>query len=436
MGLLINLIAAVVLFLIPIKVYSKGEKRIVTDPFDKERNILISFELYFLVYSVLTAMVFLGPLSLVKYVFWILFLIFLASKRLELKFGGIVNSYIIFLAWGIVSAVFISSAKYHALMMLIKYSLPLFYLWLGYTAINDNDDLLYFMKKVAIGMCIYALIIGGVSAKFIGPLYVLLNFTSGGLFVSYAALADYFSGLIVITIGLYIITSDKKWLWATAWIVLSTILEAVRTGLGGIFLASSFFLLIIYKGRAVPWIGGLCILAVSAVFTIPALREKMFKDDDVSMTTFSASDANFENINSNAREFLWELNMQKFYYPSPIVGSGLGTVSNFMKTTSTTQLEQVHSDYVQILCDLGLIGITFFGLFFVITFLDIISNAWKYDSPFALKLTGGMALGSCAGTFFSMAFDNVVAYAQQSFVIPFIMIGIYLKIKDLYNAGQ
>ncbi len=436
MALLINIIAAVVLFLIPILAYSKGEDKIVPDPFDKERNISISFELYFLIYSVLTAMVFLGPLSLVKYAFWIIFLIFLASKRLELKFGGIVNSYILFLVWGVVSAVFMSSAKYSSMMMLIKYSLPLFYLWLGYTAINDSDDLLYFLKKVAIGMCIYALIIGGFSEKFLGPLYAFLNFTSGGLFISYASLADYFSGLIVIPIGLYIITSEKKWLWATVWVILSTILEAVRTGLGGIFLASSFFLLTIYKWKAAPWIAGLCILAVSAVFTIPTLREKMFKDENVSISTFSVSDTNFENINSNAREFLWELNMQKFYYPSPTVGSGLGSVTDFMKNTSATVLEQIHSDYVQILCDLGLIGITLFGLFFVFTFLEIISNAWKDDSPFALKLTGGMALGSCAGTFFSMAFDNVVAYAQQSFVIPFIMIGIYLKVKDLYHTGQ
>jgi hypothetical protein len=47
-----------------------------------------------------------------------------------------------------------------------------------------------------------------------------------------------------------------------------------------------------------------------------------------------------------------------------------------------------------------------------------------------------MALGSCAGTFFSMMFDNVVSYAQQSFVIPFIFIGIFLKAIDLQAQGD
>lgn len=433
MALIINLIAAIILFFIPIHVYRKGDYRIVTNPLDKEGRIVIGFELYFLVYSVLTAMIFLGPLSLVKYAFWIIFLLFLAfGQRLEIKLGSIVWSYIIFLIWAVLSAAIFSAVRFQALMMLIKYALPLFYLWLGYTAINDSDDLLYFMKKVAIGMCVYVLIIGGFSAKFLAPLYGFLNFGSGGLFISYASLADYFSSLIVVPVGLYIITYDRKWLYAILWIVLSTILETVRTGLGGLFLASSLFLITIFRGRAIPWIAGLCIAAVAVVFTVPSFREKMFFEEK-NFSEVSASDMNFDNIRSNARGAIWEMNMRRFYYPNKITGSGLGTSVEWMKNRPGLKL--IHSDYVQILCDLGLIGITLFGLFVLVTLFSIISTAWASESPFVLKLLGGMALGSCGGTFFSMAFDNVVAYSQQSFVIPFILIGMYLKVKDLYNHG-
>lgn len=430
MALIINIVTAIILFLIPVQAYRKGGERIVNSPIDREARISISFELYFLVYSVLTAMVFLGPLSLTKYVFWILFLLFLTlSRRIEIRLGAIVWTYILFLAWAALSAFLWSTVRSQAIMMLIKYALPLFYLWLGYTAINDSDDLLYFMKKTAIGMCVYALIIGGFSAKFLSPLYLFLNFGSDGLFISYASLADYFSGLIVVPICLYIITKDKKWLYATAWVVLSTILETVRTGLGGIFLASSFFLLAVYRGKAIPWIAGLCVAAVVAVFTIPSFHEKMFKDEDVTISTFSTSDANFENINSNAREFLWDMNLVRFYDTSPIIGSGLGESVEFTK--NVTKLKLIHSDYVQILCDLGIIGLLLWILFVVVTFFSVIRDAWSSNTSLQLRLVGSMTLGSCAGTFFSMAFDNVVAYAQQSFVIPFIFIGIYLKLKDL-----
>lgn len=432
MALVINLIAAIILFLIPIQAYQTGN-RIVTNPFDKDGQIVISFELYFLVYSVLTAMIFLGSLSLMKYAFWILFLLFLViSHRIEIKLGGIVWTYILFLIYAVISVLIFSTAKFQALMLLIKYALPLFYLWLGYTAINDSDDLLYFMKKVAVGMCVYALIIGGFAAKFLPPLYGFLNFGSGGLLISYASLADYFSGLVVVPFGLYIITHDRRWLYAIFWIVLSTILETVRTGLGGLFLASSLFLITIFKGRAIPWIAGLCIVAVVVVFTVPSFREKMFFEEK-NFSEVSVSDMNFDNIRSNARGAIWDINMNRFYYPHKITGSGLGTSVEWMKNRPGLKL--IHSDYVQILCDLGLIGITLFGLFVLVTFFSIFSIAWASETPFVLKLLGGMALGSCGGIFFSMAFDNVITYAQQSFVIPFILIGMYLKVKDLYIQG-
>lgn len=433
MALIINIIAAIVLFLIPVQEYRKGKDKIVPAPFEKGKHISISFNLYFLVYSILTAMIFLGPLSLLKYAYWVVFLLLLIlNGQIEVRFGGIVWSYILFLIWSVISAILFSSAKFQALMMIVKYTLPLFYLWLGYSAINDSDDLLYFMKKIVIAMCIYALLIGGFSAKFIGPLYVFLNFGTNGLVISYASLADYFSGLIVVPIALYIITNDKKWLYAIIWVILSTILETVRTGLGGLFLASSLFLITIFRAKAIPWVTGLCISSVAVIFTVPSFREKMFFEEK-NFSEVSVADMNFDSVRSNARGAIWEINLRKFYHPHKIIGSGLGTSVEWMKNRSGLKL--IHSDYVQILCDLGLVGIISFGFFIVVTLFSIISTAWASESPFVLKIIGGMALGSCGGTFFSMAFDNVVAYAQQSFVIPFIFIGIYLKIKDLYHQG-
>jgi O-antigen ligase len=324
-------------------------------------------------------------------------------------------------------------------MCIIKYTLPLFYLWLGYTAINDEYDLLHFMKTVAIGMCVYALIIGGFSAKFMAPLYGFLNFRSGGLFISYASLADYFSGLVVVPIGLFIFTRNPKWLWATVWVILSTILETVRTGLGGLFLASSFLLFTVYRSKAVPWIAALLIGAVAIVFTVPEFRDKMFVNKNTTYENFSASDANFKNIHSNGREAIWNHLMEKYYYPHKLTGSGIGTSNYDIKNSKNEyfhKVQLIHSDYVQLLCDVGLIGVVLFGIFVLVTLLTITGTAWQRGSPWELKVIGGMALGSCAGTFFSMAYDNVVTYSQQSFVLPFVMIGIYLKIKDLHDAGQ
>lgn len=434
MVLIINLIAAIILFWIPIKWYSSGRLKVANHPFEENKKIGINVNLQFLIFSILTAMVFLGPLSLVKYAYWITVLLILYFTKLNIRFGGIVNSYLIFLTYCIFSLLFLSDDTFAGLMMLIKYTLPLLYLWLAYTAINDSDDLAYFMKQTTISMCVYALIIGGFSAKFLGPLYGFLNYGTGGLFVSYAPLADYFSSLIVVPICVYLITKKSIWLWATLWIILSTVLEVVRTGLGGITLAVSLLLLTIYRIKAIPWIATVLFMAVITVFSLPAIREKMFEDEKVEMRSISSNDINFNTINSHGREELWERNMNQFYYPNQITGAGIGASSGFLKKQNGLKL--LHSDYVQMLCDLGNIGLILFVFFVIWTLFSIISIAWKSTAPFVVKLTGGMALGSCGGTFFSMGFDNVITYAQQTFVMPFILIGIFLKVYDLYRQGE
>lgn len=434
MGLVINLIAALLLFWYPIRVYTVGNERVATHPLDRDVMIAINADLNFLVYSIVTAMVFLGPLSLWKYAYWVGALLILTFSRLKIKLDLITGCYLLFVFWGLFSLLFISGAKFDGLMMLVKYVLPLLYLWLAYNAIRDSDDFLYFLRIVTIGMCVYALIIGGFSAKVLGPLYYWLNWGSGGLFISYAPLADYFSSLIVVPLALYLVTDKRIWLLASVWIALSTILETVRTGLGGIFIASSLLFLTIYKLRALPWVMGLALLGAVIVFTVPSFREKMFLDKNVEMSTFSVDQANFQHISNNGREALWDMNLSKFYYPQPLTGAGLGESGAFMK--SREGLHLIHSDYVQMLSDLGDIGLGLFALFAIVALVNIISVAWRSDCPDILKLTGGMALGSCGGTFFSMGFDNVVTYAQQSFVLPFVLIGIFLKAKDLYNSGE
>lgn len=209
MGLIINLIAAVILFIIPLKRYSNKALRVAPHPLYKEKLIGINADLDFLIFSILTAMVFLGPLSLVKYAYWIIVLIILCFNRFKLKIDSIILSYMLFIGWALLSALFITDVPFAALMMLIKYTLPLLYLWLAYTAINDSDDFLYFLKITSVGMCVYAMFIGGFAAKFLTPIYSFLNWGSGGLFISYAPLADYFSALIVIPLALFLITEGR-----------------------------------------------------------------------------------------------------------------------------------------------------------------------------------------------------------------------------------
>lgn len=428
MVLLLNLFAAFLIAVYAIRIYSRETLMIVSHPNSPNIACYINRDLHFLVFSIATAMIFLGPLSLVKYGFWTVLMLYLMFTRFRMKIDAIVICYMLFLAWALFSLIY-SSVKFQGVMLLIKYSLPLLYLWLGYNAIEDREDLLFLLKKIAWIMGIYAVLIGGFSAKFLPWMYGFLCFKTGGLVIAYASLADFYSALFVVPLALYVIDKDKKWLAVAGWIALSTILEVVRTGIGGIFLASSFFLFFYYRLKAVPWLFCAAVLAVMAVFFIPEVHDKMFVNDNMTISSVDSSTISFDNIQSNGREHIWKTNLARFYAPNPVTGAGLGESMEFTKNNFILKL--IHNDYVQILCDMGLVGISLFALFFLVTILKVVSHIWRQGSDDLVKLTGAMVLGSCAGVFFSMMFDNVISYAQQCFVIPFIFIGIFLKSIDL-----
>lgn len=147
------------------------------------------------------------------------------------------GAYLLFFLWLIISTSY-SESRYDSMMLLIKYSIPLLSLWLGYSAVEGKYDLYYFSKSVAKTSIVYALIAGGVSAVFMPWLY-FSPFVSG-VILKYAGLADYFTSIFVIFFILHWITGCKIYLWGALWLLLSTILEVVRTGLGGMALVGIF----------------------------------------------------------------------------------------------------------------------------------------------------------------------------------------------------
>lgn len=179
---------------------------------------------------------------------------------------------------------------------------------------------------------------------------------------------------------------------------MSTVLEVVRTGIGGIFLATAFFLISYYRLRALPWLFGLSLLGAGAIFFIPAVHEKMFMDSQTTISSMDSSSINFENIQSNGRELIWNTNLELFYKPNPITGAGLGESMEFTKENFAVKL--IHNDYVQILCDTGLVGISLFAIFFVMAILKVTILSTQYKHNKLIRLSGAMALGSCAGVFF------------------------------------
>ena len=74
----------------------------------------------------------------------------------------------------------------------------------------------------------------------------------------------------------------------------------------------------------------------------------------------------------------------------------------------------------------GNIGLCLYILFAVFMLFKVLAITWRYRNNKMLTLLGG----------FCMGFDNVITYAQQGYVLPFMLFGIFLKTIDLTENGE
>lgn len=431
MSLIINGIVLLLMIFCICRIFFNSNPIVVEHPLMSGVRCRLTSTYSFLLFSVATAMIFIGPFSLVKYALWTIVLVCLFCGTWKKKVDWIVGAYLIFLIWNLLALTY-SSELFQGWMMMIKYTLPLLYLWMAYNAVSDDADFVYFLKFTVITMIVYTFLIGGYAAKLYGFVYAFLNFYSGGLTVSYAAFADFLSALFPVPLALYVLTGKKKWLWAALFFLGSSVLEVVRTGMGAVFIAAAFFCLMYYRIKAIPWIIGAAFVCATLALGIPSVRDKLFMDK--SKATTSIAQVSSDNIQMNGRSALWEKNMNRFYEPNKIAGAGLGMAPAYTKTFKS--LRMIHSDYVQILCDTGLVGLVLFAFFFIVTMFKVIGITWQRNRySIFVRVSGAMAVGSCSATFFAMAFDNVVAYSQQCFVWPFVFIGMFLKLVDIENQS-
>ena len=383
------------------------------------------------VFTICSGPLFLGQFSLFKYGFYFIMLIYMIfSGKIRPVASGAVLAYSLFMAWIAFDANY-SGAVYDASMLLIKYIMPLFTLWLGYSALECRDDFYNLCKAIAKCSFWYALLIGGLSAKFTPWLY----FSSfGQMFLTYAGLADYFTAICGVTLVLYVLTNEKKWLFYLGWMLLSTILESVRTGLGGLAMTVSVFYLLRYKLKAIPVVILIVGIFVGTILFVPEVGEKFFGDNAATMTASDVTNSSLDDMNTNGRGELWDLVMYLFYEPNQLTGAGTGTVSQFMKERSVQEstIALLHSDYVQILCDNGDIGLYLWISFYVVSILSVMGKVWTTGNEW-VRLSGSLAVGSFAGIALAMGFDNVVSHSMSSLIIPFFFLGVYYKMKEIQS---
>ena len=433
MQTIISLIFFIILLYWIGQIYFSEKKKFRVVKYRQGESYLLSRNMYFVIFTICTAPVFLHSISLLKYGLWfVMVLLLLFTRKVHTKFEAVTVMYMVFFFWLCYTMTY-TTTPYDGVMMLIKYSLPMLFLWLGYSGLNNEKDLIILLRTVNLVACIYCFIIGGFGYKLMPWLYFS---PIGGLFSKYAGFSDYLTSIFIVPILLYWTTKEKKYIFCALWMVLSTILYSVRTGMGGMMLVFAFAMFLRYKAKAIPSLLFAGAMFVGVILFVPEVNEKFFgeKAGKVTAGDIVQGDAlSLGNIEMSGREYMWQRVKDNCFYGNETFGGGLGTSGRFVKDYGKAHLtlEVMHNDYLQIICDTGLVGITLLTIFYIMVIIKVMYHVMARRSTALVKYTGIMALSSMVGIGFSMYFDNIVSNSMQSMVMPYIFLGFFLKALDL-----
>ena len=153
----------------------------------------------------------------------------------------------------------------------------------------------------------------GLCVRWVAVVCLIFSFVPGisilvpGVFWYGTARAIHFIPICIFSLALYFYGGKNK--RDLCWAVLFAIpcfVWVFRTSIMGTTLAVMTFFFFRYRLKSLPVIMGICLLFIVSIFTIPSLKQKMFKDDNVSIEQLREGKISKDNINSNARFAMWE----------------------------------------------------------------------------------------------------------------------------------
>lgn len=317
--------------------------------------------------------------------------------------------YAVFLGWLIIGC-FYSFAPMYGVRVVLKYIYPFIIVLFASAVVRDFDIFI----KSSLGarqVAVLSIII------FFTPLHRLFN---GVFWYGTAAAINYIS-MMIFSLALYCYARErKKNLRYVLLFILPCFLWVFRTSIMGTALAIMTFLFFRYRLKSLPLLFGSVILFVVAIFFIPSVRSKMFYDDSTSLSQLQNGEISKDNIDSNGRFTMWEWSMDRYYKDRELVGSGTGTLQEAFYSLRHPfgTIRIVHCDYVQMLCDNGLIGIVLFGLSFLFMIFHCFSVFQNRRNNMGIRVCAIIAGASIPGVLLTMMTDNVINYSMATISYP------------------
>ena len=409
-----------------------SEGKIVKSPFDKRDDLLLTGPEMFWVLTFSTGVLaFSVPMAIdlmAIRLMVIMLLCFIGFSIVSHKpiWSLPLKLYAVYLVWLLVGCIYGPSWGY-GIRVFLKYSYPLIFCLFATAAIDNFPTAL----KSAL------------SARWIGTIAVILSFTPyilrmffPGVLWYGTARAIHFISLMTFSIALFFFSSEKKKnLIYSLLFLFPCCVWIFRTSILGSGVAIMAFALIRWRLKALPIILGVLVAGVIAVFTVPELHEKMFFDDveNANLESFTSGELDLDDVNTNTRIVMWEFLENMFFDGHKLTGSGTGSVQQYMYTHNVFGgLVVPHSDFVQMRCDNGLIGMYLYITFSLLIFCHCFKIYWNTDDD-RIKLFAITAGASLMGVFVTLYSENTVGFSMATLSMPYGFYGMTLALNERLN---
>ena len=356
---------------------------------------------------------------LVLEVFCLIGLLFICKRKPQWTAASVV--YAVFILWLVIGLAY-SPAPGYGFRVILKYLYPLLIMLFASAAVRDTEVFL----KAGLEARMVALI-----ALIVAFIPMLEGTLFPGVFWYGTARAINFISMCTFSLALFYYTDEKKKnLFYAILFMIPCFIWVFRTSIMGSLVAIMAFYFIKYRMRSLPIIAGILIAGVMAVFFIPSLHQKMFKDSSTNIDQFKSGSVSMDDVNTNARAAMWEYLENKFYQGHEITGSGTGSVQQYMYNNFIFGgLTVPHSDFVQMRCDNGLISLILYAIIALLVFYDCFKT-YHITNNTGIKICSLVAGASIMGVFVTLYSDNVVNYSMATLSMPFGFYGMMLGLKQ------
>jgi len=333
--------------------------------------------------------------------------------------------FVFFVIWCGILLLF-SDNIWFATRVFVKFAFPLLAFWLGRSLFRYKEMHVRPFRIWLKMSAVYVIFSGGVTWTIANMVYT----TAGYVLNTFWAIVSDFGGVIAgpVLVAWRVFRNNWYLLLLVVWFASSTI-YGVRTGILALLVGVSFFIIYYLGKKSFPFIFLFYLFAIGMFVFFPNLREKTFRDPDninVQQVFFNPTSVDTKTIDSSGRFYHWEFALDRFFYPQPIWGSGIGATQIYGYTETYMGLRVIHSSYVRLLCDVGLIGF----ILYVSTMLLCMIVAYKIyrsKTSYLARIYALIVLTSFPALMVCMGFDNMLDYIVPVTQYPFLFTGIMMS---------